>query len=541
MTKKIKKKSKKERGRFTSIDGHKKEKSRLVPPLLQLPSPLDVLEWERDFLVEHLWIECLFKTYPQRWKDLYNEFLDELDKMSPKNLIHGFITDFGFVPDENRNDFIENNEDLIHEAFYVPFGRMVALYPESPCFWLLLQKHLDGDGPVDPDVELKKLRDCVVRLLPAKDLYAGHIRVIPFIRMLMHEKIQFSAGLPTIDLIPKYPGSLSEDEQYRVQQSVRLIMNMVYQNSECYKSKDWPKYFWRHNYDIVPCVPRNLRVRKDEVLIDDAIENLHKILIRNSERAVDYVGEVALKHKYDLYDAGKDEILLGLFSRITRIYVLVLSNPQLWARDIAGIMIRCIIDTAITFVYLAKVGTEKDFNEFRVYGEGKEKLLMLHLQDTYIGGRSLEGRSAEDIAEDIGGGSFSPELINVELGNWTKKTTRDLAIDAGMEEFYRLVYDPTSSDVHGTWISLKNSNLIRCVEPLHRFHRIPQYFEPPLFVNTIEAIQGIYKVCIDVGIEHIGFPVIKDEIENISFLLKGVSEDTKSSNSEGSTLSDKLS
>ena len=89
---------------------------------------------------------------------------------------------------------------------------------------------------------------------------------------------------------------------------------------------------------------------------------------------------------------------------------------------------------------------------------------MLHLQDTYAGKKSLEGKAAEEIAEDLGGG-FMPELIDIELADWTKKSERELAIDAGLEEIYRLVFDPTSPDIHGTWISLKNSNLGRCAQP----------------------------------------------------------------------------
>lgn len=211
---------------------------------------------------------------------------------------------------------------------------------------------------------------------------------------------------------------------------------------------------------------------------------------------------------------------MGLLSRLTRLYVLIAKSPDFWARDIAGIITRCLVDTAITFAYLAKFGTDKDFEDFKSYGEGKEKLLMLHLQDTYPGEKSLEAKNSEEIAEELGGG-LTPELIDIELADWTKKSARDLAIKAGLEEFYRLVYDPASSDVHGTWTSIKNSNLVRCSQPLHRFHRIPQYYEPPLFVNTIDAIQRIYLKCIEIGIEGLNFPNMRNHIEEVgSFLIE---------------------
>jgi hypothetical protein len=40
--------------------------------------------------------------------------------------------------------------------------------------------------------------------------------------------------------------------------------------------------------------------------------------------------------------------------------------------------------------------------------------------------------------------------MQIELGSWAKKDVRKLAADVGMERFYRLVFSPTSSDVHGS-------------------------------------------------------------------------------------------
>lgn len=502
---------------YSGISRHKRHKSKLLSPLHHLTSPMEVLNWKRDFLPEHIWIECLSNLYPENvWPSLYNRFLNELDKYCPEGIVtYGFITDFGLIPHNKRQEFIKNNEQLIYEVFYKPFGRIIAFYPESPCYWLLQKKHLDNEEPLDPSVELSKLSECVLRLWPGKDLHAGHIRAVPLSRLFKHDRIQLHREMEVVDLLPKYPTGCDEDEKYHVQQFARMAMNMQYQRSEHYKEREWPKYFWRHNFGIVPCIPHSIDFRKEASLSDADVDRLYKRLRKNADLVVDYLDEVAIKHRYDLYSPERDEILLGLFSRLTRLYVLISLSPNLWARDIAGIMLRCLTDTAITFAYLAKVGTEEDFRNFKSYGEGKEKLLMLHLQDTYPEKKSLEGQSSEDIVEELGG-YFTPELIDIELGDWTKKSTRELAISAGLEEFYRLVYDPTSSDVHGTWISVKKSNLVQCSQPLHRFHRMPQYHEPPLFANTIDAVQHIYLRCVEIGIRTLGFPDMKTHLEEVS-------------------------
>jgi hypothetical protein len=139
-------------------------------------------------------------------------------------------------------------------------------------------------------------------------------------------------------------------------------------------------------------------------------------------------------------------------------------DPFLWARDVSGIMLRPLAETAITFSYLAKSGTPEEFQRFIEYGEGQQKLLMLQLQDNYPNQKSLDGLSSEQVADQI---EMWPEMVEIELGSWSKKDARKLAKEAGLEHLYRLVFTPASSDLHGSWVSLKSSNLVRCAEPLH--------------------------------------------------------------------------
>lgn len=179
-------------------------------------------------------------------------------------------------------------------------------------------------------------------------------------------------------------------------------------------------------------------------------------------------------------------------------------DPNLWARDTAGIMLRCLADTAITFGYLATRGTHDDFERFREYGEGQEKLLMLHLEESHPGEKTIEGRPASAIRHDLG--VMAPALLQIELGNWSGKDTRTLAKEAGMERLYRLIFSPGSGDVHGTWTSLARSNLAYCAQALHRFHRIPSFSEPPFFLEVMIAAQDLLQKCIDIGVEKQQFP-----------------------------------
>lgn len=499
------------KGWYTPISRHQRRGSQLVSSMGTMN--MEALEWERDLLPEYLWIASLEAHLPANlWPTVYNRFMDAIDTVMPKDGVAlGFITDFGMVPADARAQFKEANREVILKAFHKPFGRIVAFYPESPAYWLVLQDEIEREGSLDPQVELRRLHEILVKLFGAKDLIAGHIRAVPLNRIFAHKKIFLPTDMPSIDLLPKYPDGCTEDEKYQVQQLARIIVNMQYQHFGHYKSKEWPRYFWRHNDDLVPCQPRHIAITGDGSVGPEEARPLYTLLEANSKRAIEYVRSLATRVRCDLYDPTRDEILLGLLARLTRLYVVMSLDPALWARDTGGIILRCLTDTAISFSYLAKKGSPEEFSSFRKYGEGKEKLLMLHLQDTHAGETSLEGRTSEEIAQELGGG-FNPELIDVELDNWTKKSVRDLAMETEMGRFYRLVYDPSSSDLHGTWVSLKHSNLRHCGQALHRFHRLPTYVEPPVYVQTMVLAHQIYLHCLNVGTEVLNYPPITNPL-----------------------------
>lgn len=503
MGKKKRRKKGLKKQQYSPISSHKRDGTLLRPPLSALN--MQMIDWPRDLLPEHLWIAALAEHYGlNKFHVLFKEFMDTIDQYMPKDFVAlGLISDFGLVPEEQREKCLRDNADQIIEAFSDPISRILAFYPECPANWLIDKTLLEREGRLDPDVELGRLRTLVKKLMPGKDEFAARIRVVPFTRELKHDKVRFPRDLPVVELIPLYPNKLTEDERYQVESLVRSQMNFAISLRKIPEPHEWCKYFWRHNYNIVSCSPIEKEILIKRAVSDTEGEEIQNMMAQNSSLAKEYLSLLKNVYKLDLYDPTKDEILFGLFARVTRLLCLLLDDPYLWARDISGIMLRCLTDTSILFVYLIKKGTEKNYKDFIQFGEGQQKLLMLHLQDNYPNDKSPEGLSMEEMADGHG---FTPELIDIELGNWAKKDTRKLAIEAGMERYYRLVYSPASGDLHGSWMSLKRSNLVYCNEPLHRFHRLPSFAEPPFYLNIALTAIELYEFCRDTAIEYQRYP-----------------------------------
>ncbi|MCH8827065.1 MAG: hypothetical protein IIB16_08920 [Chloroflexi bacterium] len=85
------------------------------------------------------------------------------------------------------------------------------------------------------------------------------------------------------------------------------------------------------------------------------------------------------------------------------------------------------------------------------------------------------------------------ENLPINMGSWSGKSERDMALEVGFEEQYKLIYQPYSMDVHGTWMSLVRWNLKRCMNPLHGFHYLPDMDHPDTSFTVLQGAIGIFE------------------------------------------------
>src|SRR5690606_11635458 len=143
--------------------------------------PVRMYDFERDLLPEHLWLAALVDEHGiERAHRPFYELMDAVDEVwSSDYPAIGLLSDFGLIEEDRRTDFKARHADLIRRSFHDSIGRILAFYPEGPAYWLIDQDALAAAGPLDPDVELTKASGLVVKLLAAKDEFAGHARMMP--------------------------------------------------------------------------------------------------------------------------------------------------------------------------------------------------------------------------------------------------------------------------------------------------------------------------------------------------------------------------
>lgn len=70
----------------------------------------------------------------------------------------------------------------------------------------------------------------------------------------------------------------------------------------------------------------------------------------------------------------------------------------------------------------------------------------------------------------------------MSIGSWDDMSLRQMAIECGAKDLYDKYYTWTSGFSHAHWAAVRDSVFATCLNPLHRFHRVPS---PPKVLPSV--------------------------------------------------------
>jgi hypothetical protein len=246
------------------------------------------------------------------------------------------------------------------------------------------------------------------------------------------------------------------------------------------QGEEWPRYFWERGHDLAPCHV----VLPAGPYLQDIPENY---LVAVARANGDYFRESHIFFERELsrkppalYRPETDEILAGLIARAYRLCVQMISFPPNQTDDMADVLLRMVVETYITARWLIEKGKDADFTRLLEHAAGTDKLYAEHVR--VLMERQGAGRDAieTEVNRIINSGmSRNPDLTPVELGHWSGKDIRRLALEVGCGDIYNLLYTPCSWTAHGAFCAVARQNMALCIEPLHGRHRVPLYWRKP--------------------------------------------------------------
>jgi Family of unknown function (DUF5677) len=523
------------RRQSSMLKDHRQHKKVLTPPFLQIPN-LKPVSWQHDGLPDFLWIQAV----REETGDLAaaNKALDVLDKFVPEppdasedenggerpepeeayephpNVhLDGRISTFPLVPEDRRAEAREAMTKAAPWALPDGLGHALALYPECPAAWLY--EDWAKVNHADPEVGTNYLKRLVAPLLDPKDRPSSQVRTIPVARAFKHEKIVLQRGMEVIDLLPKYPTGLNEEEQLHVEQWNRNMWNVHQMTSDRTIANAWVTHFWKQNWRISACTPEPnvpLPLAEADAGEDPPSEEgrgHRQPTVAETQRgfveAIDALGRelraAQQRVDIDVYRPTPDEVKLGLASRMFRLLRHVASDPDLWTNEMGPHALRPMIDARITIAWLLKQNDPELFQKFKDNGVGKRKLFKLQLEELMDNedltsdenDQALHERLEAEVNQDV-----MEEFIKIDLGgSFSGKNIRQMAQEADLGELYSLSYQPLSTEAHGEWGSLMALDLRHCGNPLHRYHRLGTFDTSPTVTVHLGWVRTAFTLARD--------------------------------------------
>lgn len=515
---KAKKKSRNRRKRnSTPLAGHRRQGSHLLTPLSSFPNVVHV-NWLRDHAPDFIWVAhhlandltmgfaIIVKTI-----DRVNSLLDRKLGSTPlqRSIFDGTLTSWSELPVGVRNEFLQDLKTSGDYEFVVPaaFAHILGMYPRAPGRWLIEPWLNDSSFHIDNKAAEQVLSEIIVKVAHGSSDVSTRSKMMNVRGQIQAQRVRFPLD-SGFELFSRWPSDLTADEREQVEALCRGMFNANYSNIQKDSSDahaQWAMDFWRSNWHIYPCYTAEV----DSVRpVDSVVEQLRLLRLELVDIWEQFM-TIALQSDPDLYRPDRWEVVTGIASRTLRSIDVLIRSPHRWTQEHLPQDSRAVIESLILLRWLDWRNDEELFTKFKEFGRGKLKLLKLQLESHADGLDEVPEYLRKQIDElsDLVNQDIDEEFQNIQLrGDFAGRSMRLMAQDLGMELDYHLRFAPDSSGLHGDWSHLDRYALVRCLNPTHRFHRIPRPgsedpFQPDLVKELVllaSEIVDAYKEAVKI-------------------------------------------
>lgn len=474
---------KKQRRKNTALSQHSRNSTTLTPPMMTLPN-LRLVEWLPSQFPDMLWACQLASAHGLNGLRLATRALEQMQEAategSERPVLDGRLTSFEKLRAGQRRAVLDAlaGSGLYEDAFPEKFAQVLGMYPNAPGSWLI-QPWRDRGVRIQPDQAESILCGVILDARDGRTAVSTWAKAVAFGGLLFAGKLRFSSDVKTVELLPRYP-MLTDQENERVESFIRAsfgaLINLGPNKSEEGEPEyqTWARHFWDSNWRLYAC--RFPGSYSGEERTTDTITEIAEEFRSDVEAAYGRVLEIARTTDPGLYAPDRHEVLSGIAARACRIAYAVSGSPIMWSGEHGASPARSILESQITLKWLAQHVDPAIFVKFKEYGRGKLKLTKLHYEE-YLDSMDDPPEGIAEIVEELDrrvNEEKYEEFQNINVGRAFGKDLRRMAKDVGMEKEYRLLYQPQSDISHGEWTSLDHYALQRCLNPAHRWHRLPR-------------------------------------------------------------------
>ncbi len=498
----------------SDLSDHKRDKKILKPPFLQIGN-MKTASWINDRLPEMLWAVLIIGNIK---RDIALNAFRSIAKFVQQNkeCYNITITGISNFSEDKRTAFIKTLTSFSKEI--KDALRPLLLFDNLPSKkdW---EKGLDK--PI-PDEDWQKIGQGVIKTFWHQSEEATDCRWIKLFAQILGEKLKFVRKDPKAD--KKSPGidessiekKLRGIYEYPNYGDLRYIRPFIRAGEITPDPKDmnqenkWASEFWQFCYDNTSCMPEEAANKKIEKRKNELSEEIEKTRGHFFKETAD-VRNKLISHFFNTSKTTdidpRHEGAFGL-----ALYGLTLFIEINFYRTSSSITarlgLRALVECYIVFMYCLhnEKKEPKIWEDYRSFGVGQIKLIYTKLKkfDKQVSSMNL------DELDLIANEDKSVEFTAINLGHWDNTDLRKMSEEVGLKDIYDKYYNYSSGFIHVSWGSVRESVYQTCINPLHRYHRVPTY-DLPLMQSVLPDARNITNKILDCLSE--AFPDFKFRIK----------------------------
>lgn len=430
------------------------KKGKFITPINALPMMHELEDeksWTYGRMPEYLWIGLILKYYgrDEGLKKSYN-IISALHNLSP-DLYTARLSQILKLDVDIQKKFYEHivcsgaKEALAPLTVFLTASKAPVF---AECFYCPEQSVEDRCEAI-----IQTMRD----IMNHQSNESTDIRFVALYFNLLSEKVHLQKE--QIDLLLTYPKAQHNDEiMCMVRPTVRALEMMIL-TFEITDSA-YIKEFWRCVSAMTDCSIFVIEFPKEKRDIAAYMGKLHEVFVYLSEL---FVVTDPLDEKMN--------VLLGIatysYKRLKEIY-----EHQLFNSISGRSCVRVLIEDYIMMKYLVHNESSHDniWRDYQLYGMGLYKLVLTRHRES---GVSNESHFDEKYIEALVNEFKGEEFIDMDTKYFDKQNIRLKAESVGEKDLFGLYYDYDSSFEHGLWGAIRESSLLKCNNPAHKYHCVP--------------------------------------------------------------------
>lgn len=481
-------------GYHSRLSNHKFNKGVFVTPFNSIPNVKELEDeksWTYGRMPEYLWIGLILKKFGRNdgFQKL-SKIISLLHEIAPE-LYTARMSQILKLPDEKQREFyhyivVIGAKEALAPLTILLTASTAPLFAES--FYCAAQSVQDRCNTL-----IETMRD----LMDHQSHESTDVRFVALYFNQLSGRVHLLKE--QIEVLSIYPLTPHAEEIMKLARpTVRCAEMMILTFEEA--DSTYLQKFWEYLSEMTQCSIYSFVFPEENRNVSEYMENLHTVF----------------KYLSELYVAANpiDEkmcVLLGLatysYKRLKEVYCNNLFN------SITGrTCVRVLVEDFIMMKYLSKNEALHDniWRDYQLYGMGLYKLILARYRELdHSDDSHFDGRFIQELVNEF----KDEEFINMDTRYFDNQNIRVKAESVGEKSLYGLYYDYDSSFEHGLWGAIRESALLKCNNPAHKYHCIPD-------IEDKNRLKSVLPDCIMVMNKTICF---LDEVYGIpEHLINGV-------------------